>query len=458
MSTARITQHSRYIPNDTRLFNLEFVLDSNYMTPILSKYMNIDTSSHFSIERVKYKPKKNCLICYRQNNKDSSSNLIDITAMVYPPGESQKRFEKANLAIFETNAVQHIPHLDMVIWKFPYERKLIHLPKLFDLDYLNSQVFPDLITKAKGTEWRLSDSEIQLVHYVPEHNCTVRADLTLRNKHSGRITDLTVYGKTYYNDQGTHTFHTMEQIYSKNNSSLSANPLLYQESYKTLWQEAVPGTPLEISLNSNYCYQNLKHAANAILQLHQTTVNCSTIIDETYFINQLNRTEAALSTSSTDYLAQFIRIKDSLLKNIPKHCFENLNTLHGDLHPNNILISDNSVYLIDLDSTCLGPAYADIGSWCAAILYQALLKKHGLSNANKKLSYFLQNYFKGSSLVEDQAALKWFTTMALINERIFRCATRLKIGRNNTFFELLKLAQKTCQNFQKNYLSSVTAS
>ena len=91
------------------------------------------------IERVKYKPGRNCLICYRLQFYDPQTGARDeqiLSARVYPLGRSASRFRKAQARLLVQPKIGppllHLPALGMVAWGFPNDRKLTGLGRLMD--------------------------------------------------------------------------------------------------------------------------------------------------------------------------------------------------------------------------------------------------------------------------------------------------------------------------------------
>jgi Ser/Thr protein kinase RdoA (MazF antagonist) len=46
--------------------------------------------------------------------------------------------------------------------------------------------------------------------------------------------------------------------------------------------------------------------------------------------------------------------------------------LHGDVHPKNIFLNEESLFLLDLDQAATGPALADLGSVISGLYCDAL--------------------------------------------------------------------------------------
>ncbi len=115
-------------------------------------------------------------------------------------------------------------------------------------------------------------------------------------------------------------------------------------------------------------------------------------------------------------------------------------TLHGDLHPRNILIAGDRMGLIDLDGLRLGPALTDLGDWIADALYRALLAGHSTANALTACRAFVDAYASASETVCSEAGLAWSTANSLLCQRAWRSVVNLKPGRYALVEPLLETA------------------
>jgi Ser/Thr protein kinase RdoA (MazF antagonist) len=104
-------------------------------------------------------------------------------------------------------------------------------------------------------------------------------------------------------------------------------------------------------------------------------------------------------------------------------------SLHGDLHPRNLLVDGERVSLIDLDGLRHGPAVLEIGSWIADGAYRALLDGASAETSSAGWRALLEGYAAAGGARFDAAALAWATAWALLTQRAYRCVVNLKPGR-----------------------------
>jgi aminoglycoside phosphotransferase (APT) family kinase protein len=120
-------------------------------------------------------------------------------------------------------------------------------------------------------------------------------------------------------------------------------------------------------------------------------------------------------------------------------------TLHGDLHPGNILIDGSDLAFIDLDSVQIGPAVFELGGWIAYLLYSALLDAAPLRSAAASCHAFVAAYSSASSQAVDPALLAWSTAHHLLCRRACGGLATLKPGRFAAVPALLALAETIAQ-------------
>ncbi len=407
------------------------------------------------VERVKYKPGRNCLICYRLEIEDLRSAHRGhrlVLGRVYGRGASGSRFAKARCQphspVGPLPGVAHLEDLDMVLWCFPNERKLRHLPRLLDGALIETELAPRWVRARWGTGWGLVSSTTELVHYVPEHTASLRVTLTLERVRDGRRMPWVVFGKTYYDDQGQSTWRAMRRLWALRGRTglLTARPLGHQPLLRTLWQEGLPGEPLADSRRLAADPSLLRQSAQAVSSLHRCRIDGLEALDIPGLMARLEARSRVVGGAYPGLRGPLRELVGQLLRQAPRA--HSAVTLHGDLHPCNLLVSPLGVALIDLDSLHRGPAGVDIGSWVACCLYHDCLRARPLDQALHDAMAFAGAYRAAAGEGPGRRELAWFTATALVSERVFRCLTRLKPGRLAVAQQLLRWAHEILREAQ----------
>jgi len=438
------------LPSDPLLPLLKDVLSTENMADVFRKQLR-DSGSELllkdcRIERVKYKPGKNCLVCYRLTLEDQSrGRLIQqiVSGRTYNPGGSLARFVKAKRdPVYDTpvGALAHIPELEMVVWPFPNDRKLQHLPTLMDPLKLEQNCIRPLVKTYWGDGWSIATIDPALVHYVPEHTSSMRVAVQLENPITGQQASWVIYGKTYYDDQGPVSERVMARLYDSGASHglITARPLGYQEAFKVHWQQALPGQPIsDTDMTSSGFLSLLEEAARAVAALHSEDVDTQAVMNIATVDEKL-----AQVRRQVNYLQPFLDETLSTQINLLLSQARRLETqpdvtLHGDLHPKNILADGQQVALIDLDGVSRGSPLFDIGSFIAGVIYRARQMEKTWPPVARAIDTFLAAYTREAPWRVSRDDVNWHVATALIYERVYRCLARLKPGRLELIDDLI---------------------
>jgi hypothetical protein len=436
-------------PRDEALPQMTTLMNVAAMREIFQRRLFVAPNAQVAaceIDRIKHKAGANCMVSYRLSLFDQATQLRDeqiLCARIYQAGESLARFHKAQLQPIAATQLAppllHVPELEMVVWTFPNDRKLDGLPKIVDRDFLQHALFPDAVAKHFGRSWSVADLACKLVHYVPEHTCTVRVDMNLHHN-----APMALFGKTYYNNnEGEQAFQNMHRLWksqARASGELNmAQPFCYHPETKSLWQFGLSGkTLMEYDVRSADFLALLPRAAANVAALHQTPIANLRRVGRSDLRGKLEEMKILLSKHQHCVEALMAR----LIAYSKNFADPPMATLHGHLHLKNFFVGEGKVALIDMDNLCQGAPLQDIGSFIAGLWYRGMLMEIPPADIYKRAEVFTQAYKERTPWHVLQAELDWHTAAALINERAFRCLTRLKAGRLDILDRLLALADK----------------
>ncbi len=401
------------------------------------------------IEWIKYKPAKNCTVAYRLAIAGGAEQLL--YGRIYADGGAAKRFAEAQAAPATRpehgEPMVYLAALGMLCWLFPNDRKLAGLAKLADRQWLKNHGLPEVVNAVLGSDWRLDDFTSAIVHFVPEHNCTLSVDLEAVHGRSGARARQRIYGKTYYNRAGAESYRQMCALWrrslSASNSLGLAQPIAYQVEEKILWQAHVAGaTLLDQSIGSDKFFAALAPAAAALAGLHGTALDCAESVTLEAQLAKLRQMDGFLSTALPAEGARIDQLVSGLLRRAEVLPRRPDVTLHGDLHLGNIISANGKAALIDLDGLCRGPALYDLGSFIAALIYHGIVNRIADAQLSAITAAFCAHYRSQIRWRFTDAELNWYVAAALIGERLYRCVTRLKFTRGDIFTELLAQAER----------------
>lgn len=264
----------------------------------------------------------------------------------------------------------HLPDLDMIIWAFPNDPQLWHLPELMDLKKAQEH-FP--YQACLGQEFYSSDNirvlSATIVRYKPELRCTIRYDLESETRNNPQ--PFSIFAKTFADDQSTTIYQRAEYFWeqSLNNSGefSVAKPLGLSEGISTVWQTAVSGRPLIEIINQANFQDILNLVAKGLALFHKSSlaINTKSRLDD--------RLEEARKRLAKIYQT-FPECRDSLqslLVTLEIWATEfppfQETLIHGDFHLEQLHLADRKIVLFDFDDLALGDPLQDIADFMAQL-------------------------------------------------------------------------------------------
>lgn len=448
-------------PRDAELPQLLLILDPKHMKEILCQGMfsSARERERFRIRgceiiQVRYKPASSCMVSYRLEIEDRATGTTGeqiLCGRAVPKGRSQSQWERAAArALVQPRfgkPLVHLPAIHMVLWSFPNDRKMRTLSAAVDAVHSASTGPPRWLLSRFGTEWQVSNTTSRVLRYVGEHTCTVQTSVELNHPSRPTRRTLSLFGKTYYDEEGAQTDRVMQQLWnsdSRRSGRLGiAEPLWYDARLKTLWQLGIHGVTLEyLTLDSPECISHLMKAARTIAVFHTTLVSDVRLVTVLDLLDTLEKVTGILLRSRPSCRPLLVPLVERLTAQAKTVSIQPTATLHGDLHMKNLLLTEDNIALIDLDNVCAGHPGQDLGSFVAGLLTGALAKQVPVSNLAAPVRAFLNHYDQCAPWKLDQPTLAWFTAVALVVERAHRSITRQKGNQRGHIEALLNYADQ----------------
>lgn len=443
---------TRLVPTDTALPFLVTALNEHAMRDLFERILrarhgNCVEVTVCKIQRIKYRPRRNCIIGYGLKLRDTQGEREQrLCAGVYAADDAMARYDKAlgeaTVATPDFAPVTFLPSLNMVVWAFPNERKLKSLPLLMDAKQLREKLLPEVVCERWGEGWEIIDLSHTISNYFPEHSCCVRVSLTLNHGQSGAHCTWEILGKNRYDDAGMETHRHMAALWHSVHTDVSyARPIVYQAEHRMLWQERLPGVTL-LSLLVSGAVDNALcvRVARAIAALHGTPVTSPRHVTLSDIVGRLIAAKKVVGETHARCSTTLRQTVDTLVNGAGLLNLNHEGTWHGDLHSNNILVSPTRIYLVDMDRVSVGPPVAELGSFLAELIYHACLSGEPLEAVRPTLIAVVDAYRQRASWPVAEQDVAWFTASALIYERALRCVTSLKVLRMDAVDNLIAAA------------------
>ncbi len=443
-----------HLPRDARLPQLARAVDAEAMRQVFDAALAGHGAQRVTgcrVDRVKYRPGRNCTVSYRLRIRDehrSCSYEQRAAGRFCPADEAARRQARSASVVKHASRCGKssllLPELGLFAWFLPNDPKLSTLPVLLEAIRDGGSALAEALAVMTGEACNAGAQRAALLQYVPESRACARFDVRLGRKRRARL-----YAKISSDGGGAATQRLMQALYDspacRDGLLRVPRPLLWQQHSGLHWQAALPGLPL--LERHPHCPPTIAAAVGALAAaLHDTPVpqlrrlgSDQLLGDPTACARMLGSVEPAWN-ATLDRLMKRLEDDAAGVRSLP-HA-----TLHGDLHPRNILIDGTQLSLVDLDGLVGGPAVLELGSWIADSLYRAMLSETPLENAQHATAALLDAYTARSRQPVEGRPLAWATARALLCERAYRGVANLKPGRFERVPALLTLACRIADN------------
>jgi|CXWL01.1.fsa_nt_gi aminoglycoside phosphotransferase (APT) family kinase protein len=397
----------------------------------------------------RYKPGKSCVLSYRLHLHDTRTGAKYeqvVSARLCRLDEGPAEFQRARSQhLVHTPGLQalaYLPEAEMIVWSFPNDRKLSHLPKLLDVEFLKPHLSAQLRTLSIGESHEITAITPKVLHYLPERSCMIRYDLSLQHRSTKACNAVTLYGKTFRDESGAEVYSIMQQLAKQ--LSRNATPLGYDRELRTMWQSHVPGLPfLWETLPASRMPTMMRAVARCVAEFHRCTVHTNRRFDPNNLDESLMETITTAEQAYPNYAGRIAALVDVLLTERQSMAWsESLSTpVHRDLKMGNFLIQGEHVTLIDMDDVCLGDPHTDLGSLIANFHLNGIRAGWGTDRVHESTEVFVRAYTEHVPWNVPRPQVDWYTAAAFINEITRRSIRQLDSERVKHIGQYLNLCE-----------------
>ena len=439
------------LPHDPALPQLGEALDPDAMAQVFGAALAGLQVQACEIDRIKYRPQRNCSVAYRLRLRDPHDGRAfeqRIAARFCSGGDSARRHRHAEarmrVASAAGPALIHLPALDMLAHCLPNDARLDALQLLDDAAALRGRCLDGVVAALTGGRGQLIEHHTTLVQVVPELRVCARVELRFRCETGAAVSAQTLYAKADLGRDGAVTHAVMRSLCDSPAQTggclRTARPLLWQADAGLHWQLALPGRALQDAQPAIDAAASAR-VGEALAALHRTPVPAPHAVGVDSVRAQVAEAAAMLAQAEPAWQPRLARLRERLDSGAARLADQPTVTLHGDLHPRNILDDGARLAFIDLDSVHAGPAVIELGGWVADTLYRATLEGIAPQQVAPSWRAFLAAYAAGSGRGPNAALLAWSTAHHLLCRRARGCVANLKPGRYEAVPQLLALAE-----------------
>ncbi|MEZ5425070.1 MAG: aminoglycoside phosphotransferase family protein [Pyrinomonadaceae bacterium] len=366
--------------------------------------------------RVKYRPETSLRALYRVETGDESHLL---TARFFSGEGSARIYEELKTR----TGVFHDQDLGAIFWKFPADRKIIHLNKI--------SVGPRKDLKGSGN---LSAGG-ELVAYAPEKCATFRI--------SNRAGEAITYAKIFADKKDSERIFSIYRDLPAGKGELFPQAVCYSPACQTLLIEAVRGKRLADLEEARLSGAFRKFGA-LIANFHQQKRPAGLPEFFRHKPEKISRTLKMIGKTMPSHFSRAEKLARKLNR-LPEIKGQEDVVLHGDVHPKNAICrEDGRLILIDLDQVGFGPPAADIGSFLAGLFYKELIGDITLERRKDLFGGFLAGYETVRPLPVEKAICR-HTAAAIFTERCGRAINRYRVEGLQKFASLLDLGERVLE-------------
>jgi Phosphotransferase enzyme family len=339
----------------------------------------------------------------------------------------------------KANAVpQHVPDLDMVVWRFPLDPAMDQLSTLWDMDWPMGN-FP--LDKAPGyaveSYTGLERVDRRVVKYSPERSCIIRFDLPQRigtQTQSARA----LYAKIYAGRDGELAYER-QRFFNKprspDNSGLAvhtAPALVYDPSVRIFWQGEAAGDSLESVLAHDNVAPYLDQIGRGLASVHASGLGGTSVVKLGHRVFECSKKIAKLVPAFPSCATRLKALSQTLERAAATYTTSvaagDPVTLYGDFHPRQMLIADGKVCFLDFDSMVKGDPESDLAEFFVALLNLGLQPER----VREAVAHILMAYQRDATRPLCHELLRLYARIEYM-EHAYRLFLRLDPGWRETF-------------------------
>lgn len=204
-----------------------------------------------------------------------------------------------------------------------------------------------------------------------------------------------------------------------------------------LWlQRHVTGRPVGELLRGPTAMAAARRSAEALVRLHRATLPLHRVHDTADELAILAIRLAPLR-ERTDIAPRIDCLLQSCARLVTGMLPVRPRTIHRDFYPDQVIVTDPRIVLVDLDTVCLGDPALDVGNFLAHVIEQALRSTGDPAALDPPARAFVDRYRELEGDLDGSAVHGW-TTLALA--RLAGLSTRFS-DRRDTTGPLLELCE-----------------
>ena len=402
--------------------------------------------------------KSSLSVCYRLNvaGRREGQHEVLFYLKAHLGGRSLSEWEKLADSSRTNSGLEslaiHVPELDAIVWRFPHDPVLTHLPEVIDAERVRSHLPWELLSNSVPGPGDLTELTNSVAHYLPEKSCTTRYDL--RWQMAGTPHELTLYGKTFKGAEGKEIYERMVHFWRtsrQNPGSITvAQPLAYTETVKTLWQQVIVGVPLSRAIDETNYERYLASAATGLATLHKSRLASSRAVTIDDHLVESRKKALKLGQALPLLTTPLQALLRRLETEAPSITSTDHTLIHGDFQFGNLLAQDDRVAFLDFDDCVQGDPTRDVANFIVYLHFYDFSPT--LRDAMS--STFLASYRRVVEWEVPAERLAWHLRVQFLN-KAYRAYFQQATGTEQEVLRILDLASNATRLASKYAQSGV---
>ncbi len=255
---------------------------------------------------------------------------------------------------------------------------------------------PLLLARFGAGNWRVQAWDIEPIRYLPSERATLQLTAQAQDATTGRTERRRFYAKVYHDEAGKRTHQVLQLLWHRASADgegfTVGRPVAYLDSLQTLIQEEADGVSFEDILFQQEDEATLaaRKVARALATLHLSQIDTPQLRrlqDESSNLEYIEKLLRQACPHLMPEVEEIIVTVTAGLEEVPPA------PTHGDLSLEHILIDDDHLALIDLDSFARGDPVVDAAQVLAYLAALPLRSPLSHGRAQIVARVFAEEYF-----------------------------------------------------------------
>ncbi|MCG3119068.1 MAG: hypothetical protein ALAOOOJD_01396 [bacterium] len=424
---------------DEHLPQLARALDAVWMKPALQEFFQREYPGHallidtVAVGKVYHKPGKSCEITYTVRCRDREHRQKNYAMwfqaqMPCKRGKDWRETPDTWPGCGFWKPVNVWPEMDMVLYAFPYDRKLPYLGQLLEPAWIMQQIEANRAGLGLPDGVTCQHVVIDKIKYMPGKRCVLRFTLELSASTTTGLAPI-FYSKTYDDGQGWHVYRALQKICASpacHDGRLNVPaPIAYLDAAHSVWQQAWEGEDFNVMMQRTG-WVNLprtafpQQIAGMLAALHQIVIDGVQLRRgpslQAVFLNACDDASdiAPFLPQRREELEHFVKTLEApvgwLEAEMPQ------TTIHGSFKLAQLLCRDGALALIDFDSIACGDPLYDVAEFVASLAFLKVSDAIPAAPVDESIELYLTSYQRQVPWAADRRRLAWYVAAFLLGK------------------------------------------